>query len=224
MKHLFINFFSVQLFILIKAFYLEIKERKKKLSIGYGSYISSCQFGEYNKIQNNVKLIDVSLGDFTYIANNSNIIKTTIGKFCSIGSNCQIVLGRHPSSTFISTHPAFFSISKKHLKTFVDKNKFVEYKSVEIGNDVWIGANVIILDGIKIGNGAIVATGSVVTKDVLPYSIVGGVPAKIIKYRFKESEITKLLKIKWWNWNIEKIKKNINLFENIKKITLEEND
>ena len=83
---------------------------------------------------------------------------------------------------------------------------------VIIGNDVWIGANVIILPGVNIGHGAVIAAGAVVTKDVEPYAIVGGVPAKLIKYRFNAEERQKLLSIAWWNWSLDKIEKNIELF------------
>jgi len=215
MKHLFFNIFTIYIFIIIKSLFLEIKERKKSLKIGFNSYVTNCTFGRYNSIQNNVKLREVALGDFSYIANNSSIIKTDIGKFCSIGSNCNIVLGQHPTKNFVSTHPAFFSTSKKHQFSFVDKDLYEEYKKVQIGNDVWIGSNVIILDGIKIGNGAIVATGSVVVKDVEAYSIVGGVPSKIIRYRFEKDKIIFLEELKWWNKDLEWIKSNINNFSDI---------
>ena len=90
---------------------------------------------------------------------------------------------------------------------------------------MWIGANVIILPGVKIGNGAIIAAGAVVTKDVEPYAIVGGVPAKLIKYRFKKEEINQLEEIKWWNWSIEEIERNIELFYRPEKFlyTLKDN-
>jgi acetyltransferase-like isoleucine patch superfamily enzyme len=83
---------------------------------------------------------------------------------------------------------------------------------IEIGNDVWIGTSAIILSGVKIGHGAVVAAGSIVTKSVPPYAIVGGNPAKIIKYRLSEEKIEELLEMKWWDWSEEKIKKNIDFF------------
>jgi len=218
MKHLFFNIFTINIFIIIKSIYLEIKERKKNLKIGFSSYITNCKFGQYNTIQNNVKLRGVTLGDFSYIANNSSIIKTKIGKFCSIGSNCNIVLGKHPTKDFVSTHPAFFSTSKKHQVSFVDEDLFEEFEEVIIGNDVWIGTNVIILDGISIADGAIIAAGSVVVKNVKAYSIVGGVPAKEIKYRFKIDEIDFLLKLKWWDKDINWIKNNSKYFGKVKNL------
>lgn len=85
-------------------------------------------------------------------------------------------------------------------------------QSIIVGNDVWIGANVVLLPGVYIGNGAIIAAGAVVTHDIEPYSIVGGVPAKKIRYRFEHDVIEKLQEIQWWNWDVEKIEDNIEMF------------
>jgi acetyltransferase-like isoleucine patch superfamily enzyme len=163
------------------------------------------------------------IGYGTYISNGSVIKDTSIGRFCSIGSNIQTGLGRHPSKDFVSTHPAFFSTQKQAGFTFVSETIFEEFlyadeqhkRIVTIGNDVWIGNNAIIVDGVKIGDGAIIAAGAVVTKDVQPYAIVAGIPAKFIRYRFSPEEIAGLLRIKWWDWNPEKIKASSHLFKNI---------
>ena len=100
---------------------------------------------------------------------------------------------------------------------------FMCYKDkiyVVIGNDVWIGSDAILTGGIKIGDGAIILTGAVVTKDVPPYAIVGGVPAKPIRFRFSESQIEKLLQIKWWNWDARKLQESWRMFGNIDKFLL----
>ena len=195
---------------------LEWKNRNKKLKIGYLSYAKKSYFGLYNVLQDNVSLVNVELGDCTYVSFRTAIGNTKIGKFCSIGPDCKIGLGIHPSKVFVSTHPAFFSISKQAQITFSDKNYFQETKDIKIGNDVWIGANVMVIDGVSISDGVIVAAGSVVVNDIPPYAIVGGVPAKVIKYRFCDSEIQQLLKVKWWNMDIEYLKGNFKKFHNIK--------
>lgn len=215
MKILLRNPLSIWLVRLVKSKILEYKNRKKFLKIGYMSSISKCKFGMYNTIYDHVSLNEVFLGDFTYVAGNTKISRTIIGKFCSIGPDCSIGLGQHPSNTFVSTHPIFFSTLKQTQITFTDKNYFNEFENITIGNDVWIGANVIIVDGVTIGDGAIVAAGTVVTKDVLPYAIVGGIPAKIIRYRFKKNDIEALLNLKWWNMDIDYLKKNFKLFHKI---------
>jgi acetyltransferase-like isoleucine patch superfamily enzyme len=198
-----------------KTLILQIKNRKNSLKIGYLASLTNCSFGIYNTIYDRCTLFNVNLDNFSYVAANTNISRTRIGKFCSIGPNCQIGLGKHPSNQFVSTHPLFYSTHKQAQITISDQDYFQEFENIEIGNDVWVGANVIILDGVKIGDGAIVAAGSVVTKEVLPYSIVGGVPAQVIKSRFSESQIDSLLNIKWWERDMVWIKNNYFMFHDI---------
>lgn len=157
---------------------------------------------------------NITFGDYTYYGRNccfhapeNSYIK--IGKFCSISESVFIITSNHRYDT-ISTFP-FQEVIKD-----IPQQKIRELGNIEIGNDVWIGTKSVILKGITIGDGAIIGAGSVVTKNVPPYCIVAGVPAKIITFRFSQNQINKLLKIKWWDWDIEYIKKNIKLFyENI---------
>lgn len=180
-------------------------------------------FEGLNVIGKNTEIATCTIGLGSYIADSSVIKHTIVGRFCSIGSNVQTGVGTHPSKVFVSSHPAFYSTEPHAGFTFAKENIFADHVFIdsankyviEIGNDVWIGSNVIITDGVKIGDGAIIAAGSVVTTDVLPYAIVGGVPAKLIRFRFSETQIEKLINIKWWNWDIKEIELKSSLFSNI---------
>ena len=153
--------------------------------------------------------------DFSYIGLFAFVNNTSIGKYCSISMNFKSGLGIHPTS-LVSTSPIFYSKKYAIKSSFgFGRSKTVnEYKRVTIGHDVWIGADVIIMDGVKVGNGAIIAAKAVVTKDVPNYAVVGGVPAKCIKYRFSDEIISKLEALSWWDWSEEKIKKNKLFFTN----------
>lgn len=200
----------------IVSSYLELKHRQLKLKIGKRCHISSTSFSLFNTVYDDVKLNKVSIGPYSYVSRESNIHNTNIGSFCSIGPGCKLGLGRHPSSGFISTHPAFYSTALQAGYSFVNKNCFVEFKTVEIGHDVWIGANAIINDGVKVGSGAIIGAGAVVVENVPEYGIVGGVPAKLIRYRFEKDEIDFLLHEPWWEKSSDWLQKNIDMMQNIK--------
>ena len=171
------------------------------------------RFEGYNTLIGRSVLINSSLGRFSY-ATDARIINCKIGRFTSIGIETMAGgLGRHPTD-FPSTSPVFYSTLGQAGATFVDRNYYNELPPVTIGNDVWIGARAIILDGVTIGDGAIVAAGAVVTRDVEPYTIVGGIPAKVIRRRFDDNLCDDLLRIQWWNWPIDVLKDAAPLFNN----------
>ena len=174
-------------------------------------HANNSTFGRYNSLAPGVSFNNSSLGDYSYISADSHINFTAIGKFTCIGPEVKIGLGTHPTSVFVSVHPAFYSGKGRLGKTFADREYFKEFQRSYIGNDVWIGNNATILPGIKIGDGAIIGTNSLVTTDVEPYTIVGGNPAKEIRKRFDEETIQLLLALKWWDWDIQKITDNLDV-------------
>ena len=188
--------------------------RSKHISLHYSCKVKSTEFGKHIRLYRNVQITNSSIGDYSYIAEQSNINNTTFGKFCSIGPGVKMGLGIHPTN-FISTSPLFYSPKSIFDFSFTDKQQFKEYIPVTIGNDVWIGANAVIMDGITIGNGAVVAAGAIVNRDVLPYSIVGGVPASLIRKRFDEEMIYELEKVAWWNQAESDLKKMTVLIDDI---------
>jgi acetyltransferase-like isoleucine patch superfamily enzyme len=165
----------------------------------------SCRFDEYSRVLRNCILIDVSLGRFSYLNQGTRARLCTIGAFCSIGQNVRLGgFGHHPQH--VSTHPSFFSPTPLSGVSFHVVSQFVDYAPVTIGHDVWIGDHALVLDGVTIGTGAIVASGAIVTRDVRPYEIVGGVPARPIRQRLPQDRVSEMLATEWWTWDVERLR------------------
>lgn len=178
--------------------------------------LRDCVIDRTAKIGTGSNCIKVEMGRYSYMGKNNSVANTTIGSFCSIASYCAIGGGAHPLD-MVSTSPVFYEKNNVFGENFGEV-KIEINKPVIIGNDVWIGEGVFIKDGITIGDGAIVGAHSVVTKDVPAYAVVAGAPARMLKYRFSDEKIQKLLKIKWWNWDKNELKKYGNLFIKIEKL------
>lgn len=202
---------------LLITFYYRYKFSGRHLSIKYMARISNCEFGIQNTIYEGSELVDTMIGDYSYIGPHSRLTKVTVGKFSCIGPDVVIGLGKHPARSYVSIHPAFFSPNRQAGFSFVSRAYFKEHEHCNIGNDVWIGARAIILDGVCIGDGAIVGAGAVVTKDVPAYAIVCGVPAKILNYRFEQTEIEFMQDFKWWDQDIQWLRENHESFHDVKK-------
>ena len=207
---------------IIKLLYYRIRFLGNTVIIDISANIGmNSMFAQYNRIGKNSYFKGV-MGRNSYVGNSSRIIGR-VGKFCSIGSHVHVITGRHPLADFVSTSPVFYSLGDQTGKPFVSISKFKEFKyadtdgkfQIEIGNDVWVGDRSSIVGGLKIADGAVILAGSMVTKDVPPYAIVAGVPAKIVKYRFDEQKISKLTEGKWWDKDFSWIVKNIDLFDNV---------
>lgn len=192
----------------------KILHRFPTCKISESAKVFNVTLGDFNLIFEEVLLFDCTLGAHTYVQKRTTIVNAKIGKFCSIGPNVSIGPGIHKINC-VSTHPSFFLQNNPLLKKFSKIDKFESSKETLIGNDVWIGHGAIILDGVKIDNGAIIAAGAVVTKDVLAYSIVAGVPAKHIKFRFDDEYIQTLQRSEWWDYKIEWFEQNHNLMSDV---------
>lgn len=172
------------------------------------------------KIYRGSKVFNSSIGKYSYLGKKSSLVCAKVDKYCSIAGGVSIGLGEHTLEK-ISTSPIFTEKRNAAGESWTDQECVYPYKRVSIGNDVWIGSRVIIKGGVNVGDGAVIAAGAVVTKDVPPYAIVGGVPAKLIRFRFSRDIIEKLLEIKWWNMPEKELQKNIHLFQK-DNITIEE--
>ena len=174
-----------------------LKNIIKNPNIVVGDYTYYDDFEDTANFEKNVKY----LFDF----NNDQLI---IGNFCMIASNVKFIMnGANHLTDTISSYP--FSLFGNGWQEAMKGKEYPNKGNIVVGNDVWIGYSATIMAGVTIGDGAIIATNSTIIKDVEPYSVVGGNPAKEIKKRFSEEIIAKLLELKWWNWDIEQITKNI---------------
>ena len=156
-----------------------------------------CEFGEGAALLSTATLFHSKLGAYSYVAG-GQVADATIGAFTSIGPAVRIGgFGAHPTR-WVSTHPAFYARPPDGRASFVDATAFQEHAPVTIGNDVWIGHGVLVLDGVTIGDGAIVGAGALVLRDVAPYAVVAGVPARVVRYRFGPDLVQRLLASRWW--------------------------
>jgi phosphonate metabolism protein (transferase hexapeptide repeat family) len=169
--------------------------------------VARSTLGRFTEIGARTKFVESSLGDYSYIVNDGDVIYTTIGKFCSIAAQVRINPGNHPAWRASQSH--FTYRASKYFDGESDESEFFGWRrqhSCSIGHDVWIGHGVTILAGRKVGTGAIVGSGAVVTRDVAPYEIVGGIPARTLKRRFPEKVADAMLELAWWDWSHERLR------------------
>lgn len=236
------NFFNKQVFsvgdinsidfksyfiVVASSFYKEIFKQLRSLGLAEHEHFMQIYEIEIDKSTMENRIFHgVKVGKFSYGYEKHcfpNSLLKEIGSFTSINNSVLIGEVNHPLN-FISTHPFLYTpkdeiLGYEGVPGILPENEVIDVFDISsngnivIGNDVWIGANAVILPGVTVSNGAVIGAGAVVTKDVPPYAIVGGVPARIIRYRFSKEEIEILLSAKWWDWDIEKIKKNVNLLK-----------
>lgn len=157
-------------------------------------------------------LVNVEMDKYSDVGYDCTIIHTVIGAFCSLGTNITIGGAKH-TVDWVSTSPVF-NENKDHIKQKISYHKFDLKQQTTIGNDVWIGDRVLIKAGVIVGDGAIIGMGSVVTKDIPPYEIWGGNPAKLLRKRFNDDIIRDMKEICWWKWDDDKIMKYSKYFTN----------
>lgn len=179
--------------------------------------IKDSQIGKYTDIGPGWTIIESELGDYSYLAGTDGVVSyTKIGKFCSIASHVAINPGNHPMER-VTQHHCTYRRRRYGFAPTDDDSVFEWRRSgrCEIGHDVWIGTGAKIMAGVTVGTGAVLAAGSVVTRDVAPYEVVAGVPAKVIRMRFQPDISERLLRIAWWNWDREALEKGFPLFSDL---------
>lgn len=179
--------------------------------------IVKSRVGEYVDLFANTMLMESTIDDYSYTAGNVHVVYSDIGKFCSIANSTVINPGNHPMWRVTQHHCTYRRIQYGFDTT--DDQEFFNWRRQHkciLGHDIWIGHGAVILPGVNIGTGAVIGAGSVVTKDIPPYAVAVGVPAKVIKKRFDEATIDKLLASEWWNWPREKLEESFNDLLDIK--------
>lgn len=168
--------------------------------------VRDSELGSWTEVGARTSVIESEMGDYSYVVNDSDIIYATIGKFCSIASHTRINPGNHPSWRASQHHFLYRSAA---YDMGPDDAAFFDWRRQHhctIGHDVWIGHGATVLAGVNVGTGAVIAAGAVVSKDVAPYTIVGGVPSKTIKRRVDEQTADELIELAWWDWPHELLK------------------
>ncbi|MBV9740029.1 MAG: chloramphenicol acetyltransferase [Hyphomicrobiales bacterium] len=164
--------------------------------------VRSSKLGRYTEIGARTRLLESELGDYSYIVNDADMAYTIVGKFCSIAAMTRINPGNHPMWRASQAH--FTYRASAYFEGEADEDAFFDWRRshrVALGNDVWVGHGAIVLPGRRIGDGAVIAAGAIVTKDVPPYTIVGGNPARIIRPRFPRAIAERLSRLAWWDWS-----------------------
>jgi phosphonate metabolism protein (transferase hexapeptide repeat family) len=161
--------------------------------------VQDCTLGRYTEVGARTKLLEVELSDYSYVVNDSDVAYTRIGRFCSIAAMTRINPGNHPMDRASQSH--FTYRASAYFPGEPDESEFFAWRRshrVTIGNDVWIGHGAIVLPGRAVGDGAVVAAGAIVTKDVAAYAIVAGNPARPIRSRFPASIVRRMQALQWW--------------------------
>ncbi len=180
---------------------VESKTPADKVLIDPSATVRCSQIGQWAHIGPRCSITESVLGDYTYTAGDVDIIYTDVGRFCSIASHVRINPGNHPMWRVTQHHMTY---RRRQYGFGEDDEAFFDWRRDHrcvIGHDVWIGHGATVMAGVRIGTGAVVGSGAVVTKDVEPYTIVVGVPARPVRKRFPDEAIAKLLKSEWWNWD-----------------------
>lgn len=182
----------------------------KRATLGYFAKVSNSYVGERSAIHARSEVVDSTIGAYTYLSQSCIVINSDIRPYSCLGRECKLGLGSHPLEENVSISPLFYDLVNPLGITFVKEKLWrQDTGKVLVAGNVWIGSGVTVLDGVSLGEGCVVGAGAVVTKNVPPYAIVAGVPARLIRLRFSQEKIEKIIALRWTNWEMKKIERNI---------------
>lgn len=177
--------------------------------------VRDCRFGPYTAVGARTSMAETSFGAYSYIVDDGDVIYATIGKFCSIARMVRINPGNHPTWRASQHHfmyrAASYGLGEDESEVFAWRRAH----HVTVGHDVWIGHGATVMAGVTVGTGAVIGAGAVVTKDVAPYTIVGGVPAAPIRERFPQAIAQRLMALAWWDWSHERLRATLDDFRTL---------
>ena len=185
-------------------------------AIDASAQVVTCRLGRYTAIGARTRLTETAFGDYSYIGQDGEVIYTTVGKFCSIAASVRINPGNHPMERASQSH--FTYRAQAYWPEETDEAAFFDWRRaspVTIGHDVWIGHGVVVLPGRTIGTGAVVGAGAIVTRDVAPYTIVVGNPARPVRRRFSKDIAARLERLAWWDWDHERLRRALPDFRSL---------
>jgi phosphonate metabolism protein (transferase hexapeptide repeat family) len=178
--------------------------------------VEACRLGRYTEVGARTRLLEVEMGDYSYIVQDGEVFASRIGKFCSIASHVRINPGNHPMHRASQAH--FIYRASRYWPGEPDEAAFFDWRRstpVTIGHDVWIGHGAVILPGRRVGTGAVVGAGAIVTRDVDPYTIVVGNPARPVRRRFGDAAAERLEALAWWDWDHERLRQALPDFRSL---------
>lgn len=183
--------------------------------------LRGCSVDRTASVGSGSNCVHVQIGRYSYLGKNNSLCNVRLGSFCSVASYCAIGGGVHPLD-MVSTSPVFYA-GRNVFGTHFSEHPTELNRPVTIGNDVWIGEGVFICDGVTVGDGAVIGAHSVVTHDIPPYAVVAGAPAKVIRMRFDERTVERLLKLRWWDLPDAELKRAAGCFDDVQKLLRERN-